>query len=104
MSEINQLVEQVKTATNLQINKQILREKILTDLHVPFNGGLFLVKPESIAFLQAWDSDELYLEDVHSNPIKVNRQELLKLFKEQYQKVMNAWHVQYESIKKIRKI
>jgi hypothetical protein len=104
MSDINQLVEQVRLATDYQINREILREKIQTDLHVPYNGGLFYVTTDLIAFVTTWPDDTLYIEDTYHNPIEVNRQELLTLCREHYQKVMNRWHQQHNELKRIRKI
>jgi len=104
MSDINQLVEQVRLATDYQINKQILREKILTDLHVAYNGGLFFVTTELIGFLTTWPNNTVYLEDTYHNPIEVDRIELLTLCREHYQKVMNRWHQEHAELKQIRKI
>ena len=104
MSELNEIVEKINQATDYQTNKRILREKIQTDLHVPYNSGLFKVTPELIAFLTSWSSDELFLEDTYQNPIKIAREEFLTLCCEHYQQVMNAWHDQHEQIKRIRKV
>jgi hypothetical protein len=104
MTDINQLVEEIKQSTDYQINKRILREKIQTDLHVPYNSGLFKVSLELIAFLSTWDSEELFLEDTYQNPIKINREEFLTLCKQHYQMVMNRWHIQHEEIRRARKV
>ena len=104
MSDLEKITEQIRLATDYQINKRILREKILTDLHVPYNGGLFKVTPELIAFLHSWTSGELFLEDTYQNPIKINREEFLTLCKQQYQLVMNSWHIQHEEIRRARKV
>lgn len=104
MSDLEKIVNQIRLATDYQINKRILREKIQTDLHVPYNGGLFKVSPELIAFLATWDGDELFLEDTYQNPIKINRKELLDKCREHYQMIMNTWHVQHEGIRRARKI
>ena len=48
---IDQIVEQVRQATDFQTNKRILREKIQQDLHFAENGGLFKVTPELLAFV-----------------------------------------------------
>jgi hypothetical protein len=104
MTDVHDIVAQVKLATDYQINKQILREKILTDLHVPFNGGLFLVTQELITFLTVMDEEFLYLEDTYHNPIKVDRAGLLTLAREHYQQVMNRWHQQHDELKQIRKV
>ena len=102
--KINQLVDQIRLATNYQINREILREKIQTDLHVTYNGGMFYVTPDIIAFLSTWPSDVLYLEDTFHNPIEIQRTELLELCREHYQKVMNRWHQQHAELRAIRKI
>ena len=104
MSTIEQITNQIRLATDYQINKRILREKIQTDLHVAYNGGLFKVTPDLIAFLNVWDSEEIYLEDTYQNPIKINREEFLIFCRRHYQIVMNAWHIQHEELKRARKI
>jgi hypothetical protein len=104
MSEINDLVAQVKQATDYQINRRILREKIQTDLHFAHNGGLFKITHELLAFVQTWPIDELYLEDTYQNPIEIDRQVFLVQAQQHYQKVMNTWHQQHAELQKIRKI
>ena len=104
MSTPEQLVNQIRVATDYQKNKRELREKILTDLHLAYNGGLFLIDSGLLAFLATWPEDELYLEDVYNNPIKINRQELLTQAQQHYQSTMNAWHIEHERLKQIRKI
>lgn len=106
MTDINNIVTEVKLATDYQINKQILREKIQTDLHVPYNGGLFKVTPEIILFANIQTLNEhFYLEDVYGNPIHIaSPREFTELCMEHYQKVMNRWHQEHNELKRIRKI
>lgn len=104
MSDLNQVVEEIRLATDFQINKRILREKIQTDLHMTHNGGMFKITPELLAFVQTWPVEELYIEDTYENPIQIDRQVFLVTAQQHYQTVMNRWHHEYEDIKKIRKI
>jgi hypothetical protein len=104
MDNINSLVEEIRLATNFQINKKILKEKIQTDLHMTHNGGMFKITPELLAFVQTWPVEELYLEDTYQNPIKIDRQVFVVSAQQHYQQVMNRWHNEYEQLKKIRKI
>jgi hypothetical protein len=104
MSDINQLVDEIRLATDFQINKKILREKIQTDLHMTHNGGMFKITPELLAFVKTWPIDELYLEDTYQNPIAIDRQVFLVTAQQHYQTVMNRWHNEYEELRKIRKI
>lgn len=101
---IDQLLQQIKQATDYQTNKKILHEKVQTDLHFAYNGGLFKVTPELIGFVNAWTTDPLFIKDVYDNPIKVDRSEFLNLCMQHYHTVMNAWHIQHEEIKRARKI
>lgn len=104
MTEINQIVQTIKQSTDYHINKEILREKTLTDLHITYNGGMFYINIELIAYLATEIQDIIYLEDTFHNPIEVTRQDLLALCREQYQKVMNRWHQEHAELKRIRKI
>lgn len=104
MTDVNNLVEEIRLATDFQINKKILREKIQTDLHMTHNGGLFKITPELIAFVKTWPVDEIYLEDTYQNPVKIDRQTFLVTAQQHYQQVMNRWHNEYEELRKIRKI
>jgi hypothetical protein len=99
-----QLLSQIRRATSHQQNKQILREKIQTDLHFVHNGGLFKVTPELLAFVATWPIDELYLEDTYQNPIEIDRTVFLVQAQQHYQKVMNRWHDEHAELKRIRKV
>jgi hypothetical protein len=104
MNIIDQLTAQIKQATDYQINKRILHEKIQTDLHFTHNGGLFKITPALLAFVSTWPTDELYLEDSYQNPIEIDKQIFLVTAQQHYQKVMNLWHQQHDELKRIRKI
>jgi hypothetical protein len=80
-----------------------LRERIEAQLAVAYNGGLFKATPELMGFLWMWPSNEMVLEDVYHNPIKIDdKVKLLLQLEEAYQFAMNAWHVDFEESKKIR--
>lgn len=104
MSDINNIVTEVRLATDFQKNKQILREKIQTDLHMTHRGGMFKITPGLLAFVKTWPVDEIYLEDVYENPVLIDRQVFLVTAQQHYQTVMNQWHHEHEELKKIRKI
>jgi hypothetical protein len=103
-SDIENLAQQVKQATDYQSNKRMLREKIQTELHMPFNGGLFKITPELLAFVATWPIDELYLEDTYQNPIEIDKQVFLVKAQQHYHAAMNTWHQQHDELKRIRKV
>lgn len=102
--QIPSILQEIKSSTDFQINRVILREKISTDLHFAYNGGLFKSSPELISFLSCWDDDTLIIPDCYENPIQVNRLELYGLAKQHYQKIMNFWLDEHDKLRKIRKI
>lgn len=104
MSNISGIVEQVRLATDFNVNKQILREKIQTELHIAHNGGMFKITPELIAFVKDWPLDILYVEDVYQNPVEIDRQVFLVTAQQHYHRVMNEWHQQYAELRRIRKV
>ena len=104
MSDLPKIVEQVRLATDFATNKQILREKIQTDLHFAHNGGMFKITPELLAFVQTWPTEFIYLEDVYQNPIEIEKQTFLAMAQQHYYRVMNEWHQQYAELRKIRKV
>lgn len=105
MNNITQnLVAEVRQSTDYQINKRILKEKIKTDLHMPYNNGLFEINPTILAFVTTWPDDILYLEDIYENPIEIKREEFLYNARLHYQTAMNTWHQQHAELKRIRKI
>jgi hypothetical protein len=80
-----------------------LQERIEAQLAVAHNGGLFKATPELITFLDCWREIEVVIKDEYNNPIKCNRHTLLADIKQAYQFAMNAWLVEFEESKKIRK-
>ena len=79
MSELEKLTNEIKLATDYQINKRMLREKMQTDLHFPYSGGLFKLTPELLAFVATWPVEWLYIEDTYQNPIEIEKQVFLKI-------------------------
>jgi len=104
MTEIENLTYQIQRATDYQINRRILREKIQTDLHFPLNGGLFKATPELIAFVTSWPDNILYIEDTYQTPIEVHKNEFLTVARECYQKSMNRWQQENADLKQLRKV
>lgn len=104
MSTPEEIVNQIKLATDYQTNKRILREKILTELHMPYNNGLFKITPELLAFVATWPIDQLFIEDVYQNPIEIDKQVFLVKARQHYHAAMNEWHEQHDELKRIRKI
>ena len=84
-------------------NQQILREKYQAKLKFAYNGGMWSATPELINILQCMlDKEDIVIEDLYQNPIKVNTKELLNLAKMHWQEQMNGWLVEFEKNSKER--
>jgi len=101
---VQDLVTQVRQSTNYQVNKRILKEKIVTDLHMTYRNGMFLITPTILSFVATWPDPTLYLEDTYENPIEIDRDEFLLQARQHYQTAMNVWHQQHEELKRTRKV
>lgn len=101
--DISELKQIADAAFDHIVYRKQLRERIQAELVMTVNGGMFKITPELLAFVQTWPVDELYLEDIHGNPIKLEKQTFLVRAQQHYQTVMNAWHIEFEQSRKIRK-
>lgn len=82
--------------------KRVLREKYQAKMLFAYNGGMWCAGPDLIVLCNCNTSPECVFEDTHGNPIKVNVSELKKLTLERWHEQMNAWHAEYESLKRER--
>ena len=103
--DISNLKEIAETAFDHAIYRKQLRERIQASLVFTYGNGMFKATPELMSFVALWPvGTELFLEDIHGNPIKILDSEFfLKQCRERYQEQMNAWHTEFESSKRIRK-
>jgi hypothetical protein len=101
--DISDLKSLADAAFNHALYRKQLRERIQADLVFTENGGMFKITPELLAFVQTWPVDEMYLEDIHGNPVQLSKQTFLVRAQQHYQTTMNAWHIEFEKSKKIRR-
>lgn len=101
--DISNLKNIADAAFEHAVYRKNLRERVQAELIFTQNGGMFKITPELLAFVQTWPIDELYLEDMHGNPIKLEKQTFLVRAQQHYQTVMNTWHNEFEKSKNIRK-
>jgi hypothetical protein len=101
--DVNKLKIQADQAFDRDTARIALKEKIDAQLCVAINGGLFRATPELIAFLSTWPIETVYLQDIHDQPIGLDRVLALAQLSQAYQYAMNSWHEEYTQQQKIRK-
>lgn len=94
----DELVTHAKSRFAHSAAKKILKEKYQAKLLCSYNGGLFKITPELLAFVATWPNDILYLLDSYENPIELDRQTFLTLAQQHYQEQMNAWHTEHSEL------
>lgn len=79
--------------------KQLLKEKYQAKLIIANQGGLWKVSPDLIVYLKLNQHEEVILEDMYHNPVKIIRNELLGKMIETYDTVMSEWHEEFQTLK-----
>lgn len=96
------LIAEAKARFNHNSAKEYLREKYEAKLLIAEQGGLWKADQQTIAFLSAFNNDELVLIDTFDNPVKVNRKELVTKLTDIYWAVMNEWHNEWKELESKR--
>ena len=91
------------------LNNQIasLKSKTQTRLILSTNGGTFTVSQELITFVKVLIDDkhtDAVLLDIYNHPIAVDLQNFYSEIMSRYFEVTNDYYVEYEKIRKARKV
>jgi hypothetical protein len=92
------LISEAKARFNHNSAKAQLKDKYDGKFIIAEQGGLWKASPELIAFLNALDDNFVVLIDNFNNPVQVNREQLLTVLKDTYQKVMLEWYKEWKEI------
>lgn len=92
------LITEAKARFNHNSAKAQLKDKYDGKFIIAEQGGLWKASPELIATLNAFDDNFIILIDNFDNPVQVNREQLLVLLKDTYNKVMLEWYKEYKEL------
>jgi hypothetical protein len=96
------LISEAKARFNHNSAKAYLKDKYDSKLIVADQNGLWKADTQTITFLSAMDDNFVILMDTFNNPVEVNRDKLLVLLKETYNKVMLEWHKEWKELESKR--
>jgi hypothetical protein len=96
------LISEAKARFNHNSAKAYLKDKYDSKLIVADQSGLWKADAQTISFLSAMDDNFIVLMDTFNNPVEVNRDKLLVLLKETYNKVMLEWHKEWKELESKR--
>ena len=92
------LISEAKARFNHNSANAQLKDKYDGKFIIAEQGGLWKANPELIAFLTAVDDNFVILIDNFNNPVQVNREQLLTVLKDTYNKVMLDWYKEWKEI------
>lgn len=92
------LLAESKARFNHNAAKDYLAEKYQNKLIVAEQGGLWRANAETIGLLNSLTKTKVVLIDAFSNPVKVDRKELLKTLRSVYAEVMEEWHKEWQEL------
>ena len=96
------LISEAKARFNHNSAKAQLKDKYDGKFIIAEQGGLWKASPEIISFLNSMDDNFVILIDNFNNPVQVNREQLLTVVKETYQRVMLDWYKEWKEIESKR--
>lgn len=91
----------------LNNQKEVLKAKTESLLSYSINGGTFTIDRELITFVKVLIDDkytDAVLLDVYNHPIAVDLQNFYSEIMSRYFEVTNDYYVEYEKIRKARKV
>lgn len=92
------LITEAKARFNHNSAKAQLKDKYDGKFIVAEQGGLWKASPELISTLNAFSDNFIILIDNFDNPVQVNREQLLTVVKDTYQKVMLEWYKEWKEV------
>jgi hypothetical protein len=80
--------------------KKLLREKYQAKLTFVSQGGMWSAGPELLNLLSACADrgDQVVIEDLYKNPVRVNVEQLRELAWQRWQECMNAWLTEFDAL------
>lgn len=100
--DTNDLLKHSRSRFDHHQARTVLREKYQAKLNFAHKGGMFMASPEMIVFLNLYQDDDIVIQDLYQNPVRVNAAELKQEMQTRFTEQMNAWSVEYEQLSQLR--
>ena len=100
--DTDQLISHSRARFEHEAARRTLREKYQAKLTFAYRGGMFRAAPEMIVFLNLYADQDIVIQDLYENPVKVNARELGELMKGRWQEQMTAWLAEHEQLASVR--
>lgn len=98
----DQTITQSRARYEHHIARKNLQEKYQAKLLFAHDGGMWKAGPELIVLLNSVTDESMVLLDEYQTPVVVTVSSLLEKATLHWQEQMNAWHVEYTEISRLR--
>ena len=93
--DTNSMIESARQRFKHAVARRLLKEKYEAKMVFAYRGGMWRAGPELLTLLHACPvEDDIVIEDLYSNPVKVNPLELQYLAHDRWQEQMTAWLIE----------
>lgn len=96
------LIQEAKARFNHNSAKAYIKDKYESKLIVAEQGGLWKATPELISFLAISDKQFIVILDNYSNPVRVDREQLLTKLDKTYHYTMEQWYNEWKELENKR--
>lgn len=106
-TKLSKALEFANYRVTLNNQQMALKAKTEALLSYSINGGTFTITRELISFVRTLIDEEIHdvvLLDIYDNPIMVTLEDFYTEIKSRYFEVTNDYYIQYEKIRKARKV
>ena len=100
--DTDNLIAHARARFDHEAAKRILKEKYQAKMLFAYGGGMFQAGPELQTTLLTCPDSEAVILDLYENPVQVDTKELYAQSQQRWQEQMNAWLVEYETMRKKR--
>ena len=100
--DTDNLIAHARARFDHEAAKRVLKEKYQAKMLFAYRGGMFQAGPELQTTLLTCPSSEAVILDLYENPVQVDTKELYAQSQQRWQEQMNAWLVEYETMRQKR--
>ena len=100
--DTDNLIAHARARFDHEAAKRVLKEKYQAKMLFAYRGGMFQAGPELQTTLLACPDSEAVILDLYENPVQVDTKELYAQSQQRWQEQMNAWLVEYETMRQKR--
>ena len=94
----NDLIEFGRARLAHVAQRRLLQEKYESKMLFAYRGGMFRAGPELLTLLSLYPDQEIVIQDLYGNPVRIDSNELQVLAAQRWQEQMTAWLLELDTM------